>query len=156
MTSLRPGTDLNSLMKLCSEMQFGFNCLPSLLITSLKMEMSHSRCLLSPRFCKNGAVATVSRQTKWELNPEMDKSGTCKLNLYLRHWNTVVILFHQASHVESGSLKILLSKGWFRALFPWEDLLYKGTSRSSKKWALWRGPWYWGETWIVTHTTWKV
>lgn len=47
MTSLRPGAGLNSWMKLCSEMQFGLNCLPSFLLTSLIVSL---QVLTSPKF----------------------------------------------------------------------------------------------------------
>lgn len=49
MTSLKPGADLNSWIKVCSEMQLGLNCFPSLLLTSLIKGTVSFKVLTSPK-----------------------------------------------------------------------------------------------------------
>lgn len=49
MTSLRPAADLNSWIKVCSEMQFGLNGFPSSLLASLIKGTVSFKVLISPK-----------------------------------------------------------------------------------------------------------
>lgn len=60
------------------------------------------------------------RQKELDLDIDQEPPNS---SLYLSHLNSLVILFHQVSHLELRKI-LLIPKGWFRAFSLGKDILY--------------------------------
>lgn len=97
-----------------------FKCFPSWLLTYL---MKGSVSLKGLFLLDSSGMRPWARwDIRQELDLELDQEPP-NSSLYLNHLNSLVILFHQASHLEWRKI-LLISKGWFRAFSMGKDILY--------------------------------